>query len=635
MGFVKSGNSETSKPQEAQGGAKVDSIAAKKRRKTLARQQHISENLLTSSDSLSGKIQDAVSAIEELKSSMEEISSASEENAGAAEQSLHSIKSINDATTNIFENTKDIVTKVELATKSVQTATDNTLKSGERMQRSAQGAEKMGKKSVELKQASDRIEQAVGIIAKVADQTNLLALNAAIEASRAKEHGKGFAVVAEETRGLAMVSSEQAERTRDIVNKVQNDIEGVEKNIASVGGQVKDAYGVSSEAIEVAKDMSKNITQLFDYYQNYIVELEALKKDIDTVQEGSEAVASSAEQQSSAVAQATSAIEMQAAAINQTEQAVQGLLDLSEELKHSTDINKDAEEVASTAEQLSSAVEQIQRSMSEVVGALSQINEAASDAEENADTNVERYMKNLDIAKKNTEEAEKLKELMASINESLDMILKSLTSMKDAMLHCVEEGEFTTKTMVDVEANSKTIEKILRKIENTVIQTNSLAVSGSIEAARAGEYGKGFAVVSGDIRNLAQDAGNNLEKIADIIDGINQKVAEVTFDWKADADAQREEAIILGNLIIDIEGVVNYSKEVSGMMHEIAEKNASNLSAMEEGAEGAKQVKESAQLSKNNSSEAKQAADMILKTVDEMSEMIEEVAVLADELQQG
>jgi hydroxyacylglutathione hydrolase len=54
-----------------------------------------------------------------------------------------------------------------------------------------------------------------------------------------------------------------------------------------------------------------------------------------------------------------------------------------------------------------------------------------------------------------------------------------------------------------VEIDAKNINKILRKIENTVVQTTMLAVSGSIEAARAGEYGKGFAVVAKEIQKLA------------------------------------------------------------------------------------------------------------------------------------
>ena len=53
-----------------------------------------------------------------------------------------------------------------------------------------------------------------------------------------------------------------------------------------------------------------------------------------------------------------------------------------------------------------------------------------------------------------------------------------------------------------LEAVSRSVEKIVEGIGMVSIQTNMLAVSGSVEAARAGDLGKGFAVVSKDIRNL-------------------------------------------------------------------------------------------------------------------------------------
>ncbi len=48
------------------------------------------------------------------------------------------------------------------------------------------------------------------------------------------------------------------------------------------------------------------------------------------------------------------------------------------------------------------------------------------------------------------------------------------------------------------------------------IQTTMLAVSGSVEAARSGDFGRGFSVVSTDIRTLARSAGDNADKVKDI-----------------------------------------------------------------------------------------------------------------------
>jgi methyl-accepting chemotaxis protein len=66
----------------------------KKRKRTLAKQQQISENIANIANDLLNKTQEGVSAIEELKSAMEQISAASEQNAGAAEESLSAVNQI-------------------------------------------------------------------------------------------------------------------------------------------------------------------------------------------------------------------------------------------------------------------------------------------------------------------------------------------------------------------------------------------------------------------------------------------------------------------------------------------------------------------------------------------------------------
>ena len=57
-----------------------------------------------------------------------------------------------------------------------------------------------------------------------------------------------------------------------------------------------------------------------------------------------------------------------------------------------------------------------------------------------------------------------------------------------------------------------------------------LAVSGSVEAARAGSSGRGFAVVSSDIRNLAREASESVETVKETVRGIIDQIASVRRD---------------------------------------------------------------------------------------------------------
>ena len=66
----------------------------KRRQRTLAKQQQISESIAGVSMTILENAQESVSAIEELKSSMEQIATAAEENNGASEQALSNVKSI-------------------------------------------------------------------------------------------------------------------------------------------------------------------------------------------------------------------------------------------------------------------------------------------------------------------------------------------------------------------------------------------------------------------------------------------------------------------------------------------------------------------------------------------------------------
>ena len=95
----------------------------------------------------------------------------------------------------------------------------------------------------------------VGIIQGISSQTNLLGLNASIEAARAGENGRGFSVVAEEIRKLSITSKESIDKIDDIIKKISNSVEVIDKNIAS-------ANDISQNQSAALEQISASIQEL-------------------------------------------------------------------------------------------------------------------------------------------------------------------------------------------------------------------------------------------------------------------------------------------------------------------------------------------------------------------------------------
>lgn len=83
-----------------------------------------------------------------------------------------------------------------------------------------------------------------------------------------------------------------------------------------------------------------------------------------------------------------------------------------------------------------------------------------------------------------------------------------------------------TEHIAEVAENSQDIESIVGTIQAIAEQTDLLSLNASIEAARSGKAGRGFGVVAGEIRTLAEQSAQAGNKIQQIVDKIRAKTEE-------------------------------------------------------------------------------------------------------------
>nr|WP_321984551.1 methyl-accepting chemotaxis protein [uncultured Lichenicoccus sp.] len=607
--------------------------AQRRKVRTFARQQKIAERVAAASSEMASGITESASAAEQLRRSMEQIATGAEEASGAAQLSLRAVTDISAAIIQAKEKAdvsrqKTVLLQGVLAevTAQIGVSVANIGTSADRQIASVQMV-------VEFEKQAANIGEIVKAVARIADQTNLLALNAAIEAARAGQHGKGFAVVADEVRTLAETSEKSARDIQLLVSQIQSEVKTIAEGI---NGAAEAARQEVEKGVVVAAELDRVGTLMVEIMAGS-TEIAVGAQQADhaarEAQKGSEQIASAATEQAAACEEVLKTVEQQTQALGQSQTASEELSNIADELKDSTDIGKSAEEVASAAEELSSAVQEISSAATEIMAAIEQINKgsqqaaAAAQQSSSANTQIEKgAVLSQQRATAGIETAGRIVDLMKASRLAVEQLIRGVSIS-------LQETKKSSQLITTLEQVSRRIDKIVDSIATVSIQTNMLAVNGSIEAARAGDFGRGFMVVSTDIRNLARESAENADRIKDVVKATQDQIVAVRSDLEqiaaaAEIEVQRNKAITTNLATVEADMAI-----VRGGNSEILAGADVILAAVQEAQKATDQIAAAAEQANRGALEAATAAKQQSRGAEELAAAVEEVASLADELQ--
>jgi methyl-accepting chemotaxis protein len=384
--------------------------------------------------------------------------------------------------------------------------------------------------------------------------------------------------------------------------------------------------------VQTLDAMRHEMTRLSDGSQSILTASVEAETAASEAQRGAAQVASAAEEQSAGATEAQSAIREQAQSLEQGQSAAQNLALLTEKLRDGQADRAAAEQIAAAAEELSATIQEMSGAASEIMAAVEQINRGAqlqAAATQQTSAAMAQIDRSAGLAKTNAGVA-------SDQIKAMDGALKSSRATVEGLINGVGEALTATHASLGMIAGLETmgrrIDKIVDGIALVAVQTSMLAVSGAVEAARAGDAGRGFSVVSGDIRNLAREASESADRVKDTVRSISDQIAFVRRDLEqivtsAEAEVEKNQSVFA--TLDAIERDVAALGAGSAVILQGAD---AIMIAVGQASTGARQIAAAAEQAGAASKQAAQASAEQARGAEDLAAAIEEIASLAEEL---
>ncbi|OIJ12935.1 hypothetical protein BKP35_10245 [Anaerobacillus arseniciselenatis] len=291
------------------------------------------------------------------------------------------------------------------------------------------------------------------------------------------------------------------------------------------------------------------------------------------------------------------------------------------------DLSASSEQLSASAEQTSSATNQIALSITNVSENLQNQSDHVDETNQTVGqmaVGIQQITNNVVAV---TESATDVQQLSDEGSAKIKDGIKQMGLVNNKVSH-------SKKMVEELGVQSKEISQIVDLINNIADQTNLLALNAAIESARAGEAGRGFAVVADEVRKLAEKSTKSTKQISTIVEQIQLKIAAIVEAMDSGAHEVNKGVTAVnqtGEAFKKIQKAVN---NTAGQMQDVSAAAQQLASGSDEVTKAMNDVRKLNHSITGQSQEVSVAAEEQLSSMEEVSHSANQLADMAEELQE-
>ncbi|OBR95097.1 putative sensory transducer protein YfmS [Clostridium ragsdalei P11] len=168
-----------------------------------------------------------------------------------------------------------------------------------------------------------------------------------------------------------------------------------------------------------------------------------------------------------------------------------------------------------------------------------------------------------------TNKREKITNLANTLSESLTQMSSNVVEMSSKFQQINQTNESIGEFIKKSKESSKKTDEVLTFIKGIAKQTNLLGLNAAIESARAGEYGKGFSVVSSEIRKLSSSTKQSIDEVNMILNNIQNSINEIYDKFKCSNSLLEDQTAGLEEVTATIEELTSKATILNEFANEI------------------------------------------------------------------